>query len=152
MYSQSTGEVNSNRVTSSLLRKRTRLPTHAHKVGALTFEVTDNFGSNVVLRCGAYGPRLLSICVGMNSSLWYDICLPVFPITLMILYASIFLSSGAHRWLLFQLLFPGNVCWTHRIFFIFKWNWVHVHISAAFSWIFSEFALQPGLKELCCVE
>ena len=56
MYSRSTGEVNSNRVTSSLLRKRTRLPTHAHEVGALTFEVTDNFGSNVVLPCGAYGP------------------------------------------------------------------------------------------------
>ena len=56
MYSRSTGEVNSNRVTSALLRKRTRLPTHAHEVGALTFEVTDNFGSNVVLPCGAYGP------------------------------------------------------------------------------------------------
>ena len=56
MYSRSTGEVNSNRVTSSLLRKRTRLPTHAHEVRALTFEVTDNFGSNVVLPCGAYGP------------------------------------------------------------------------------------------------
>ena len=49
MYSRSTGEVNSNRVTSSLLRKRTRLPTHAHEVRALTFEVTDNLGSNVVL-------------------------------------------------------------------------------------------------------
>ena len=58
MYSRSTGEVNSNRVTSSLLQKRTRLPTHAHEVGALTFEVTDNFGSNAVLPCGAYGPRL----------------------------------------------------------------------------------------------
>ena len=57
MYSRSTGEVNSNRVTSSLLRKWTRLPTHAYEVGALTFEVTDNFGSNVVLPCGAYGPR-----------------------------------------------------------------------------------------------
>ena len=56
MYSRSTGEVNSNRVTSSLLRKRTRLPTHAHEVRAFTFEVTDNFGSNVVLPCGAYGP------------------------------------------------------------------------------------------------
>ena len=31
-------------------------PTHAHEVGALTFEVTDNFGSNDVLPCGAYGP------------------------------------------------------------------------------------------------
>ena len=40
----------------SLLRKRTRLPTHVHKVRALTFEVTDNFGSNVVLPYGAYGP------------------------------------------------------------------------------------------------
>ena len=57
MHSRSTGEVNSNRVTSSLLRKRTQLPTHAHEVGALTFEVTDNFGSNDVLPCGAYGPR-----------------------------------------------------------------------------------------------
>ena len=56
MYSRSTGEVNSNRVTSSLLRKRTRLPTHAHEVRALTFEVTDNFGSNDALPCGAYGP------------------------------------------------------------------------------------------------
>ena len=56
MYSRSTVEVNSNRVTSSLLRKRTRLPTHAHEVPALTFEVTDNFGSNDVLPCGAYGP------------------------------------------------------------------------------------------------
>ena len=53
-YSRSTGEVNSDRVTTSLLRKRTRLPTHAHEVGALTFEVTDNFGSNDVLPCGAY--------------------------------------------------------------------------------------------------
>ena len=60
MYSRSIGEVNSNRATSSLLRKRTRLPTHAHEVRALTFEVTDNFGSNVVLPCGAYGPRTLS--------------------------------------------------------------------------------------------
>ena len=41
MYSRSTGEVNSDRVTSSLHRKRTRLPTHAHEVRALTFEVTD---------------------------------------------------------------------------------------------------------------
>ena len=55
-YSRSIGEANSNRVTSSLLRKRTRLPTHACEVGALTFEVTDNFGSNGVLPCGAYGP------------------------------------------------------------------------------------------------
>ena len=57
MHSRSTGELNSNRVTSSLLRKRTRLPTHAHEVRALTFEVTDNFGSNDVLPCGACGPR-----------------------------------------------------------------------------------------------
>ena len=56
MYSWSIGEVNSNRVTSSLLRKWTRLPTHPYQVGALTFEVTDNFGSNGVLPCGAYGP------------------------------------------------------------------------------------------------
>ena len=56
MYSRSTGEVNSNTVTSSLLQKRTRLPTHAHEVRALTFQVTDNFGSNDVLPCGAYGP------------------------------------------------------------------------------------------------
>ena len=56
-YSRSISEVNSNRVTSSLLRKWTRLPTHACEVGALTFEVTDNFGSNGVLPCGAYGPR-----------------------------------------------------------------------------------------------
>ena len=61
MYSRSTGEVNSNSVTSSLLRKQTQLPTHAHEVRVLTFEVTDNFGSNVVLPCGAYGPRWLSI-------------------------------------------------------------------------------------------
>ena len=69
MYSGSTGEVNSNRVTSSLLRKRTRLPTHAHEVGALTFEVTDNFGSNVVLPCGAYGPCPMS---APFLSHWYD--------------------------------------------------------------------------------
>ena len=56
MHSRSTGEVNSNRITSSLLRKRTRLPTHAHEVRAFTFEVTDNFGSNDLLPCGAYGP------------------------------------------------------------------------------------------------
>ena len=56
MYSRSTGEVNSNRVTSSLLRKWTWLPTHAYEVRALTFEVTDNFGSNDVLPCRAYGP------------------------------------------------------------------------------------------------
>ena len=56
MYSRSTGEVKSNRIMSSLLRKRTRLPTHAHEVRALTFEVSDNFGSNDVLPCGAYGP------------------------------------------------------------------------------------------------
>ena len=54
---RSIGEVNSNRVTSSLLRKWTRLPTHACEVGALTFEVTDNFGSNGALPCGAYRPR-----------------------------------------------------------------------------------------------
>ena len=65
MYSQSTGEVNSNKITSSLLQKRTRLPTHAHEVGALTFEVTDNFGSNDVLPCGAYGPRRLG---------WWPVC------------------------------------------------------------------------------
>ena len=56
MYSRSTGEVNSNRVASSLLRKRTRLPTHAHEVRSLTFEVTDNFESDVVLPRGAFGP------------------------------------------------------------------------------------------------
>ena len=56
-YSRSISEVNSNRVTSSLLRKWTRLPTHVCEVRALTFEVTDNFGSNDVLPCGAYGPR-----------------------------------------------------------------------------------------------
>ena len=67
MYSRSTGEVNSNRVTSSLLRKRTRLLTHAHEVRALTFEVTDNFGSNVVLPCGAYGPR--------SPKAWVSFCL-----------------------------------------------------------------------------
>ena len=55
-YSRSIGEVSSNRVTSSLLRKWTRLPTHACKVGALTFKVTDNYGSNGVVPCGAYGP------------------------------------------------------------------------------------------------
>ena len=70
MYSRSTGEVNSNRVTSSLLRKRTRLPTHAHEVRALTFEVTDNFGSNVVLPCGAYGPRSWSWVQGVHGSLF----------------------------------------------------------------------------------
>ena len=57
-YSQSIGEVNSNRVTSSLLRKWTRFPTHACEVRALTFEVTDNFGSNGVLPRGAYRPWL----------------------------------------------------------------------------------------------
>ena len=67
MYSRSTGEVNSNRVTSSLLWKWTRLPTHAHEVGALTFEVTDNFGSNVVLPCGAYGPWPCQKSEGMNG-------------------------------------------------------------------------------------
>ena len=55
-YSRSTGEVNSNRVTSSLLRKWTWLPTHAYEVGALTLEVTDNYGSNDVLPCDAYRP------------------------------------------------------------------------------------------------
>ena len=63
-YSQSIGEVNSNRVTSSLLQKWTRLPTHACEVGALTFEVTDNFGSNDLLPCGAYGPRWFLPCEG----------------------------------------------------------------------------------------
>ena len=56
MYSRSTDEVSSNKVTSSLLRKWTRLPTDAYEVGALTLEVTDNYGSNGVLPCGAYGP------------------------------------------------------------------------------------------------
>ena len=59
-YSRSIGEVNSNRVTSSLLRKWTRLPTDAYEVRALTFEVSENFGSSDVLPCGAYGPRLLN--------------------------------------------------------------------------------------------
>ena len=68
-YSRSIGEVNSNRITSSLLRKRTRLPTHACEVGALTFEVTDNFGSNVVLPCGAYGPsRPTMRCLSQNCT------------------------------------------------------------------------------------
>ena len=57
-YSRSIREVNSSRVTSSLLRKWTRLPTHAYEIGALTFEVTDNYGSNGVRPCGAYGPWL----------------------------------------------------------------------------------------------
>ena len=70
-YSRSIGEVNSNRVTSSILRKRSRLPTHACEVGALTFEVTDNFGSNGVLPCGAYGPREVSACVTLKSSRWW---------------------------------------------------------------------------------
>ena len=60
-YSRSIGEVNSKRVTSSLLRKWTRLTTHACEVEALTFEVTDNFGSNGVLPCGAYGPSFVSL-------------------------------------------------------------------------------------------
>ena len=75
MYSRSTGEVNSNRVTSSLLQKRTRLPTHAHEVGALTFEVTDNFGSNVVLPCGAYGPWAGVYISGAAS--WHTWTIPV---------------------------------------------------------------------------
>ena len=58
-YSRSIGEVNSNGVTSSLLRKWTRLPTHACEVRVLTFEVTDNFGSTGVLPCGAYGPMCM---------------------------------------------------------------------------------------------
>ena len=33
-----------------------RLPTDAYEVGALSFEVTDNYGSNGVRPCGAYGP------------------------------------------------------------------------------------------------
>ena len=81
MYSGSIGEVNSNRVTSSLRRKRTRLPTHAHEVRALTFEVTDNFGSNIVLPCGAYGPRSTISCrlssfhdvpQASTANRWYD--------------------------------------------------------------------------------
>ena len=67
MSSRSTGEVNSNRVTSSLLRKWTRLPTHAYEIRALTFKVTDNFGSNDVLPCGAYGPSSASL---EKSSPW----------------------------------------------------------------------------------
>ena len=69
MYSRSTGEVNSNRIMSSLLRKWTRLPTHAHEVRALTFKVTDNFGSNDVLPCGAYGPWSLP-AVGKQASIF----------------------------------------------------------------------------------
>ena len=57
MYSRSTGEVHSNRVSPSLPRKWTPLPTHVYEVRALTFEVTDNFGSKDVLPCAAYGPR-----------------------------------------------------------------------------------------------
>ena len=68
MYSRSTGEVNSNRVTSSLLQKRTRLPTHAHEVRVLTFEVTDNFGSNDVLPCGSYGHRTLRVNGGLHPA------------------------------------------------------------------------------------
>ena len=64
MYSRSTGEVNSNRATSSLLRKWTRLPTDAFEVRALTLEVTDNYGSNDVLPCGAYGPWRM----------WWTVC------------------------------------------------------------------------------
>ena len=36
-----------------------RLPTYAYEVRALTFEVSDNFGSNDVRPCGAYGPRIV---------------------------------------------------------------------------------------------
>ena len=61
MYSRSTGEENSSRVLSSLLRKCTRLPNYAYEVRALTFEVSDNFGSNDVRPCGAYGPRWGSV-------------------------------------------------------------------------------------------
>ena len=59
-FCESTGKVNSNRFTSSLLRKWTWLPTHAYEVQALTFELTDNFESNDVLPCGAYGPPCLN--------------------------------------------------------------------------------------------
>ena len=77
MYSRSTGEVNSNRVTSSLLRKWTRLPTHAYEVRALTFEVTDNFGSNYVLPCGTYGPCDITAWftyISHHSTLWSVLC------------------------------------------------------------------------------
>ena len=70
MYSRSTGEVNSNIVSSSLLQKWTRLPTHACEVGALTFEVTDNFGSNGILPCGAYGPWWTDGCTEWQSRRW----------------------------------------------------------------------------------
>ena len=75
MYSWSTGEVNSNRVTSSLLRKRTRLPTHAHEVRAFTFDVTDNFGSNVVLPCGAYGPWSETVGLRLTVLFFYRLLL-----------------------------------------------------------------------------
>ena len=66
-YSRSIGEVNSNRVTSSLLRKWTRLPTDAYEVRALTFKVTENFESNDVLPCGAYGPRIGRVFVSAST-------------------------------------------------------------------------------------
>ena len=69
-YSRSIGELNSIRVTSSLLRKWIRLQTHACEVRALTFEVTDNFGSNGVLPCGAYGPWAL-----LKSWTWHRSCI-----------------------------------------------------------------------------
>ena len=59
-YPRSISEVNSNWVSSSLLRKSNWLLTHAYQVGALTFEITDNFGSNDVLPCGAYGPQSIN--------------------------------------------------------------------------------------------
>ena len=81
MYSQLTGEVNSSRVMSSLLRKWTQLPTHPYEVQALTLEVTDNFGSNGVLPWGAYGPWWLQVGLWgmMKRSKWFLVGQPTYP-------------------------------------------------------------------------
>ena len=56
------------RVTSSLLWKWTRLPTHACEVRALTFEVTDNFGSN--------GVRVTLWCIRALVRFWQLLAIP----------------------------------------------------------------------------
>ena len=53
MHSRSTGEVNYVLATS----KTNQTSDPCTRVRALTFEVTDNFGSNDLLPCGAYGPQ-----------------------------------------------------------------------------------------------
>ena len=54
--------------------------TYAYEVRVLTFEVSDNFGSNDVRPCGAYGSRLLLVRIYKVLSVWKESLQLVFKV------------------------------------------------------------------------